>query len=354
MDEEEEHWLYFGEAFEICLEEPTFRASFVHFLITDGRFDQAVEMATPLIGTGEDAWYLFARSWQCLAEGDFDSALRLHAEAREQASVVNWFDFQASFLFDDDGQPLPIFPFVAPFDFPDGHEPFLFEGSFVAELAELLRDGDWPQVLLRHRRTRQQSMELFHDLAFWVEQILHLDFHNARTALKGMSLFTVEKDDALRYLTVLFSCDENLEAAQEVLWRLNRDWGFQRPLAEVVTYINYLLGQDDAALEMADRCLLGYKDSVICGNIKALILSERGFWYEADRQWRKTMSAAPDRAVTYLVLGWQSLALGCEDVATRYFLEAAHIGDNPHAAAKSLDLVSRGMLVDNEDLWSGP
>lgn len=352
MDEDEELWLYFGEAFEICLEEPAFRASFVHFLITERRFEQAVEMATPLVGTGEDAWYLFARSWQCVAQGDLDTALRLHAEACELASVVNWFDFQASFLFDDDGRPLPIFPFVSPFDFPDGHEPFLFEGSVVAEMADLLREGDWPQVLLHHRQSRPQSMELFHDLAFWVEQILHLDFHNARTALKGMSLFTVEKDDALRYLTVLFSCDENLEAAQEVLWRLNQDWGFQRPLAEVITYLDYLLGQDDAALDMADKCLVRYKDSVICGNIKALILSERGLWHLADKQWRKTMHAAPDRAVTYLVLGWQALALGRDEIATRYFLEAAHIGDNPHAAAKSLDLVSRGMQVDNEDLWS--
>lgn len=347
---DDELLMYFAEPFEACLEEPVFRASFVHFLITEKRFDQAVEFATPLIGTGEDSWYLFARAWQSLARGDFDTALRLHAEAQELASVFNWFDFQASFLFDDDGCPLPIFPFVSPFDFPDGHEPFLFEGSFVAELADLLREGDWPTVLLQHRRARKQSEELFDDLAFWIEQILHLDFHNARTALKGMSLFTVERDDALRYLTVLFSCDENLESALEVFWRLNADWGFRQPLAEVITYLNYLLGRDDAALEVAEKCLKAHPDSVVAGNIKALILSDRGFWHLADQQWRRTLESAPSRAATYLVLGWQALALQRDDIATRYFLEAAHIGDNPHAAVKSLELAYRGLQFDNEDL----
>lgn len=348
---DDELLLYFAEPFEVCLEEPVFRASFVHFLITEKRFDQAVEFATPLIGTGEDAWYLFARAWQALARGHFDVALRLHAEAQEQASVCNWFDFQASFLFDDDGSPLPIFPFVSPFDFPDGHEPFLFEGSFVAELAEMLREGDWPTLLLRHRHAQKQSQELFEGLAFWVEQILHLDFHNARTALKGMSLFTVERDDALRYLTVLFSCDENLEAALEVFWRLHADWGSPRALTEVVTYLYYLLGQDDSALEFAEACLKLHRGSVICGNVKALILSERGFWHQADSQWRTTLEAAPDRGATYLVLGWQALALQQEDIATRYFLEAAHIADNPHAAAKSLELSFRSLQFDSNDLY---
>lgn len=348
---DDELLMYFAEPFEACLEEPVFRASFVHFLITEKRFDQAVDFAAPLIGSGEDAWYLFARAWQCLSRGDFDSALRLHAEAQELASVFNWFDFQASFLFDDDGCPLPIFPFVSPFDFPDGHEPFLFEGTFVAELADLLREGDWPTVLLQHRRARRQSEEMFTDLAFWIEQILHLDFHNARTALKGMSLFTVERDDALRYLTVLFSCDENLEAALEVFWRLNYDWGFNQPLAEVVTYLNYLLGRDDAAMETAEKCLELFPTSVISANIKALILSDRGFWYQADELWRKTLEVAPDRGATYLVLGWQALSLQRDDIATRYFLEAAHIGDNPYAASKSLELSYRCMQLDNEDRY---
>lgn len=341
---------YFVEPFEACLEEPVFRASFVHFLITERRFEQAVEFATPLIGTGEDAWYLFARAWQALAAGDFDRALQLHTEAQEQASVFNWFDFQASFLFDDDGCPLPIFPFVSPFDFPDGHEPFLFEGSFVAELAESLREGDWPSVLLRHRQARKQSEELFEGLSFWVEQVIHLDFHNARTALKGMSLFTVEHDDALRYLTVLFSCDDNLEAALEVFWRLNADWDSPQSLTEVVTYLFYLLGQDDSALELAEKCLEKNPGSVVCGNTKALIHSERGYWYQADEQWRDTLEKAPDRGATYLVLGWQALALQQDDLATRYFLEASHIGDNPHAAAKSLELSFRSLQFDSGDL----
>lgn len=347
---EDELEIYFAEPFEACLEEPVFRASFVHFLITERRFDQAVECAMPLIGTGEDSWFLFARAWQELSRGRIDAALELHTKAQEQASVFNWFDFQASFLFDDDGCPLPIFPFVSPFDFPDGHEPFLFEGSFVAELADRLREGDWPMVLLKHRKTRKQSEELFDDLAFWVEQILHLDFHNARMALKGMSLFTVERDDALRYLTVLFSCDENLESALEVFWRLHADWGFRRSLCEVLTYLHYLLGRDDAALEFAHVCLQRHPDSVICGNVRALILSDRGFWHMADTQWRETMEKAPDRGATYLVLGWQALGLQREDIATRYFLEAAQVGDNPHAAVKSLEMAYRGLQFDSEDL----
>ncbi len=342
--------IFFAEPFEACLEEPAFRASFVHFLITRKRFDQAVEMAVPLLGTGEDSWYLFARSWQALGQGDFDTALRLHAEAQELASVINWFDFQASFLFDDEGYPLPIFPFVSPFDFPDGHEPFLFEGTFVAELAELLREGEWPAILLRHRQTRPQSESLVADLAFWIEQVLHLDFHSARSALKGMSLFTVDRDDGLRYLTVLFSCDENMEAAIEVFWRLNVDWGYPQAITEVVAYLYYLLGNDDLALETAEAGLKRHPVSVICGNIRALLLSERGLWYAADEQWRETMRLAPDRGATHLVLGWQALSLHQDDIATRYFLEAAHIGDNHYAAGKSLEMVYRCLQYDSEDL----
>ncbi len=348
---DDELLMYFAEPFEACLEEPVFRASFVHFLVMERRFDQAVEFATPLIGTGEDAWYLFARSWQAVAQGDYDSAVRLHKEAQELGSSNNWFDFEASFVFDDDGNPLPIFPFVSPFDFPDGHEPFLFEGSFVAEVAELLREGDWPAVLLKHRKRKRHSQELFEDLSYWIEQIMHLDFHSARMSLKGMSLFTVEKDDAMRYLTLLFSCDENLEAALEVFWRLNADWGFYPALAEVVSYLNYLLGRDDAALEMAEACLKDDPAAVIAGNVRALILSERGFWHLADQQWRSTMELAPDRSATYLVLGWQSLALGRDEIAARYFVEAMEIGDNPYASVKSLELASRGLQqFDSEDL----
>lgn len=325
------------ESFEICLEDPIFRSSLVHFLVTQGRFEQAVEVSLPLIGTSEEAWFLFARAWQTLALGEIDEALALYRTAEELGSAFNWFDFKASFLFDDEGCPLPIFPFASPLDFPDGHEPFLFEGTFVAELADMLREGDWPRALLAHRKAKNQSQELIADLSFWIEQILHLDFQNARTALKGMSLFTVDRDEALRYLAVLFSCDENLEAGLEIIWRLNADWGFTVAGGEVVAYLYYLLGQDDQALEMCERCLEQEPASVVAGNIRALILSERGFTYAADEQWRKTLELAPERGATYLVLGWQALILGRESVAMRYFLEAAHLGDNPFAASKSLE-----------------
>lgn len=330
--------LYFLGPFEGCLEDPTFRASTVHFLITQCRFEQAIEMAIPLIGTDEDAWFLFACAWGALAEGQTDRAVELYAQAEDLASAHNWFNFRASFVFDDEGAPRPVFPFLSPLDFPDAHEPFLFEGTLVAEVAELLRMGDWPKTLMLHRQARAESQQLVSDLSFWIEQILHLDFQCARTALKGMSLFTVERDDALRYLTLLFSCDEYLESALEVFWRLNAEWGFSVPAGEVVTYLYYLLSRDDQALEFANRCLDRDQGSVVAGNIKGLLLTERGQWYAADEQWRRTLRASPNRGATYLVLGWQALNYQSEDIALRYFLEAAHIGDNPFAAAKSLEL----------------
>lgn len=328
----------FLHPFEDCLEEPAFRASMVHFLITQGRFEQAVEIATPLIGTDDDAWFLFARAWWTLDQGDFEGAMTLYGQAEELASAHNWFGFQASFLFDNDGAPCPVFPFVSPLDFPDAHEPFLFEGTLVAQVAEALRTGNWPDSLILHRKARAQTEELLADLAFWVEQVLHLDFQSARTALKGMSLFTVEKDQALRYLTLLFSCDDYLESALEVFWRLNQEWGFSQPAVEVITYLYYLLSRDEKAMESAEYCLRRDKASVIGGNIKALLLTERGHWYAADEQWRRTLEAAPNRGATYLVLGWQALNYRSEEIALRYFLEAAHIGDNPFAASKSLEL----------------
>lgn len=338
---EDELKLFFTQPFEHCLEEPSFRASVVHFLVTLRRFDQAVEVATPLIGTEEDAWFLFALSWQALAQGEFDRALELYGEAQELASAHNWFDFRASFVFDDFGDPRPVFPFVSPFDFPDAHEPFLFEGTFVAEIAEKLRQGEWTETLHLHRKTKGTTQRLFADLSFWIEQVLHLDFQSARTALKGMSLFTVERDEALRYLTVLFSCDEYLESALEVFWRLNEEWGFNVSAGEVICYLYYLLSRDEEALDFAERCLSEDPASVVAGNIRALILTERGLWFAADNQWERTLEAAPDRGATYLVLGWQALNFQSEDIALRYFLEAAHIGDNPFAASKSLEMSYR-------------
>lgn len=310
----------------------------VHFLVTQRRFDQAVEAAMPLIGTDEDAWFLFACAWRALARGNIDEALGLYRQAEELASAHNWFDFRASFVFDNEGYPCPVFPFVSPFDFPEAHEPFLFEGTLVAEVAELLRVGEWPQTLQLHRRRRRETEQLLADLTFWIEQVIHLDFQSARTALKGMSLFTVERDQALRYLTVLFSCDEYLEAALEVLWRLNEEWGFSLPAGEVLCYLHYLLSQDDSAMEFAEACLEIDKGSVIAGNLRALLLTDRGQWFEADEQWRATLEATPNRGATYLVLGWQALKFQSEDIAIRYFMEAAHIGDNPFAASKSLEL----------------
>ncbi len=333
---DDELMFYIEEPFEICLEDPLFRASFVHFLVAERRFEQAVEFALPLVGTTEEAWFLYARAWYTLAHGQIDEALELYRTAEERGSDFNWFDFRASFHFDDEGAPLPVFPFVSPLDYPDAHEPFLFEGSYVFKIADMLREGDWPKALRTHRRAKKKTLTLAEDLSFWIEQVLHLDFQGARTALKGMSLFTVERDEALRYLTVLFSSDDHLEAALEIFWRLKTDWGPNVALSEVVAYLQYLLSNDEETIEACEECLAVDPSSVIAGNLRALLLSEKGHLFAADDQWQRTLALNPERGATYLVIGWQALLLGQDGVAMRYFLEASHLGDNPYAAIKSL------------------
>ena len=342
---EDEVELLFLEPFENCLEDPIFRASFVHYLVIEQHFDLAVECSLPLLGTGQDGWYLFARAWQSLSEGHIDEAKRLYDSAQEVMSDLNWFDYRSSFKFDDSGRPLPCFPFFSPFDHPDSHEPYLYEGTEVAELAEHLRLGEWPRVLAWHREDPVGAAEMAVDICHWVEQILHLDFQQSRTALQGMSLFNVDRDDSLRYLTVLFSCDENLEAALEIFWRLRAEMGHVeevsatpawRAYSELVSYCYYLMGRDQDSMEVAQECLLRHRDSVICGNLYALLLVDQGKWMAANLQWRKTLQAAPHRGATFLVLGTQAQAMGESDVACRYFLEAAHLGDSPLGASKSL------------------
>lgn len=337
MDEE---CLYFREPFLKCLEDPYFRATFVYLLIIESRFEKALEYALPLIGTGEDEWYMLARAWYEMAFGEIDDALKLYDKAKELVSVTNWSDIGTSILFDDLGRPKLTFPFLGPLAPPPDRRPAFPTSSFVRDLNINFRSLDSLALLRYHRQHRLETERLAGEMAVWIERMLHLDFYQARKAVRSICLAKAGPDEAVSYLYSLFYCDVYLEMAGEVFWRLSYDWGFESALGEVACYLNYLLGNYNyQQAEVVAEHLLASKagsGSLICANLKALVLNERGLWHKANELWGQLIDKYPDRSVTFMVVGWQALSYGKKDVAARYFHEVCCLDDYQGLAYKSL------------------
>lgn len=335
MDEER---LYFREPFLKCLDDPCFRATFVYLLIIESRFEKALEYALPLIGTGEDEWYMLAKAWYEMAFGEIDDALELYDKAKELVSITNWSDIGTSILFDDLGRPKLTFPFLGPLAPPPDRRPAFPTSSFARGLNINFRSLDSLALLRYHRQHRLETEILAGEMAVWIERMLHLDFYQARKALRSICLAKAGPDEAVSYLYSLFCSDVYLEMAGEVFGRLSYDWGFESALGEVACYLNYLLGNYRQA--EAERLLASKtgSNSLICANLKALVLSERGLWHKANELWGQLLDKYPDRSVTFMVLGRQALSYGKKGVAARYFLEACCLEDYQGLAYKSLRL----------------
>ena len=138
------------------------------------------------------------------------------------------------------------------------------------------------------------------------------------------------------FLLLTLLSEEHLQMVADTLWRVAADWNFPLSLCEVNCFLQYLLESDETALDLAERGLKMRPESIICGNVRALLLNRAGQVYYADEQWRQTLLANPGSSATYMVLGHQSICGGSLDVALRYFQEACILGDNPEEAERFL------------------
>ena len=316
------------EIIRLSLGNTEFRVSLVITLLKEGMYEQALSHSLPLIATKHSPWFLYARAWHYLAEGDIQDAYRVLGEAYGSLDSSSQEWPVRGFSFTEQGLPKMQAPFNCPFAYSDpaGFPPP--DDTDLLGFATAIFREDWMELLADIGRNIREYKLLFRSLAASIEKILH---HDADTV--GAAVAATEFEDGLNrsgssFLLLSLMSSKHLRLVSETLWRVSADWNFPLYLCEVSSYFYYLLEEEDMALDLANAGLKKNPASLICGNVRALVLNRMGKPYCADEQWRETLALWPDRSATYLVLGHQSLCSGGLDAALRYFQEAVVIGDN--------------------------
>lgn len=313
-----------------------FRVSFVVALLREGLYEQALEQSLPLVGTKHSPWFLYAKAWKFLSLGSFREANRLLAAAfRHLSSPERQWEF-SGFSFTEQGRPKLAPPFGCPLAYGDPKRDFFSdEHEFLRYSSAIFREDRFTLLGDIGRNIREYKV-VFRAVAGCVERVLH---HESDTV--GAAVAAAELDDTLSaqgnsFLLLTLMSDSHLEMVADSLWRVCVDWNYSFSLCEIVSFFHFLLDDDETALFMADKGLHQHPESLICGNVRALVLNRTGRVHLADEQWRKTLDLNPSRSATYLVLGHQALCAGGLDPALRYFQEAVMLGDNSPEANRFL------------------
>jgi tetratricopeptide (TPR) repeat protein len=313
------------------LDKADFRASMVVTLLQGGLYDQALQHSLPLIGTAYSPWFLYVRAWHYLSKGEVQDAFRLLSEAYlslEPKKRQGLFQ-PNGFSFNEDGKPRLLPPFNSPVAYtfpaaaawPDDADALHYPTAIFHE--------DWLDLLSDINSNIREYKTVFRALTVCVERVLHHDVETVRAAVASAEFDEEPRLKHNYFLLLSLLSETQLRMVAETLWRLTADWGHPLYLCEVVSYLFYLLDDDEVAMPLAVQGLETDPSSVVCGNIRALVFNRTGRPYLADEQWRSTLELNPDRSATYLVLGHQALCNGGLEPALRYFQEALLIGDNP-------------------------
>ena len=309
------------------------RVALVLTSIRGGYFNEAVRQALPLVGTEMSPWFLYARAWQELSDGDVEEAQKILDEARNMMESSSDKSVSRGFSFNWRGQP----KFTALFRVSiDG------ESKMVSlEIEELVPGFDCGEAILMEdssallfdiKHNIRAYKQLFANSSFLLERVMHHELQTLPFALEASDKSGAA--DAL--LRLVFSSESFLRLSAETFWKVAQDWDDCLALKEVTSYSFYLLEEDEGALSIADQVLSKNPKSLIAGNVRALVLNRRGSAYLADEQWRTTLTLNPNRSSTYLILGHQSLCSGALEPALRYFQEAVVVGDNGREANRFL------------------
>ena len=304
------------------------RVSLVVSLLSEGHFEAAVDQALPLIGTPHSPWFLYARSWHYLSLGRAAEADRLLSEAfeamEEHCEDADWE--WTGFTFTETGKPRINAPFNSPLEWAEfgDHVPTEFShlGFPVAMFTE-----SWLDLLNDISRNIREYKRLFKAVAAQLEKVLHHDGDTISIAIGALELEGAAGDGS-QFLMLATLTESHLRMTADTLWRVTADWGDFLPLCEITSFFYYLLDDEATAISLANRGLKCCPESVICGNVRALVLNQSGRPFLADEQWQRTLLSRPENSATYLVLGNQALQVGGLDPALRYFQEALALGDN--------------------------
>lgn len=320
------------------LDSPEFRASVVVTLLKGGLYEQALELSLPLVGTTHSSWFLYTRSWHYLSRGESQQAFRVLREAYESLDPERLAeeDGPSGFSFNSNGHPRLSSPFATPLAYSNGSEVTWPDSGEHLGYANAIFHEDWLSLFEDINRNIREYKDVFQSLTKCVERVLHHDSETVRAAVAS-----AEFDEECNYqenyfLLLTLLSEEHLRLVADTLWRVTADWNHPLDLCEVVSFLFYLLEEDKTAITLAETGLKQDPSSVVCGNVRALILNDADKPYLADEQWRETLALNPDRSATYLVLGHQALCTGGLEPALRYFQEALVVGDNDLEAERFL------------------
>lgn len=324
------------ELIRLSLDSSQLRVSFVVALLREGLFDHALDQSLPLIGTKHEPWFLYVQAWSCLARGSIQEARRVLGDAYRllQDDDQKWE--LSEFSFTERGHPKLVPPFNSPLTYGDSTRATLPDDTDFLGFSTAMFREDWLALTRDIGENIREYKTVFKAVAGCIERVLH---HDADTV--GAAVGAAEIDDMVSargnsFLLLTLLSEEHLQMVADTLWRVAADWNFPLSLCEVNCFLQYLLESDETALDLAERGLKMRPESIICGNVRALLLNRAGQVYYADEQWRQTLLANPDSSATYMVLGHQSICGGSLDVALRYFQEACILGDNPEEAERFL------------------
>lgn len=321
------------ELIKTSLGRSEFRVALVLALLKEGLYEQAAEQAVPLVGTEHDAWFLYARAWHYLSLGRPGEADRTLSDAYARAGQSAC----ANFSFTERGRPKLTPPFHSPYQYGDPTAPSLPDDAEFLNYSTAIFRLDCCALLSDISRNIREYKQVFKGVALCIEKIIHHDSETVAAALGACEIDHYQEGRGNSFLLLAVLTDAHLKLVAEALWRVCLDWNYPETLCEVVSYLHFILEEDEIALELADRGLRKNRANLICGNVRALVLNRGGVVYHADKQWRETLRLNPQRSATNLVLGHQALVVGALDVALRYFHEAVATGDNPVEAERFLE-----------------
>lgn len=325
------------ELISLSLDGPDFRVSLVVTLLKDALFEDALEQSLPLIGTRYTSWFLYVEAWSQLAKGKVKDAFRLLTEAYRGLDQEFHCWEPKGFAFTEYGKPKVALPFNAPLTYNTPGGPSENENPCQLNYTTALFDADWLTLYQDIGCNIREYKYIFELLARSVERIVHHEIETVAAAVAAMEFEDDGGPKSNPFLLLSLMSEEHLKIVSDTLWRVCVDWNYPLMLCEVTSYFMYLLEENEVAVELANIGLASDPTSLVCGNVRALVLNRIGCIYHADDQWRETLKLSPGRSVTYLVLGHQALCAGGLDAALRYFVEAVNLGDNRMEAERFLN-----------------
>jgi len=329
--------------FRISLDRSEMRVSIVGVLLGSGLFHQAVDQSLPLIGTKHMVWFLYARAWQQVENGAVQDAERILAEVYKLLNEQGTRWSATGFSFTEQGLPKLHPPFNYHVRYREATEAMSNGEADLLDYPTAMFQEDWLALLTDINHNIREYKTLFRNVAACLEKVLHHEIDTLGAAVGALDLEEDSLTDGSSFLLMAFMSHQHLQMTADTLWRICADWNFPQDLCEITSFLHYLLEDDPAALDLAERGLNAAKGSLLCGNVRALILNRAGQAYLADEQWRETLSLNPDRSATYLVLGHQALCAGGLEPALRYFQEAVVLGDNAPEAYRFLNSALEGL-----------